>query len=105
MQASTRARNKAMQGRNFPERLRLGTFQRPTSSRASLARSGPLTAGLSAKRTGLEALDGAGRCSCRSRRPGSLWGFLRLSLRPAGARPCLPLPVALSGVAPGSPAL
>jgi hypothetical protein len=55
MQASTRSRNKPMQGRNFPERPRLGTYQRPTSSRASLARSGPLTAGLSAKRTGLEA--------------------------------------------------
>ena len=45
MQASTRSRNKPMHGRNFPERPRLGTYQRPTSSRASLARSGPPTAG------------------------------------------------------------
>jgi hypothetical protein len=43
MQASTRARNNAVQGRNFPDRPRLGNYQRPTSSRASLARSGPPT--------------------------------------------------------------
>jgi hypothetical protein len=34
-----------MQGRNFPDRPQLGTYQRPTSSRGSLARSRPPTAG------------------------------------------------------------
>ena len=50
---------------------------------------------------------GAGKgwpVSCGSNRVPALWGHLGPSLRPAGAAPALPLPVALSGVAPGSPA-
>ena len=48
--------------------------------------------------------EGLAGVSCGSNRVPALWGHLGPSLRPAGAAPALPLPVALSGVAPGSPA-
>jgi hypothetical protein len=61
MQASTRSCNKPMPGRNFPERPRLGTYQRPTSSRTSLARS--VSSRIAAPRRG-----GPCRSSARARR-------------------------------------